>query len=166
MALLQRTRDDKAETLPDAVRERAEEAGEQLRRVATSATAEIGDHARRAADEAREGLEEHVVPLWRQVVAAVLRLARSVLGLAAVVPSVASTVLETVASVLHRLGDRSAALADAPTREDRRRSSRRRSMLWFGVGAVTGTAAGVAIGRATAPSVPDNVTHLDTSRAG
>lgn len=166
MALLQRTRDDRAENLPEMVRERAEEAGEQLRRRATAATSEIGEQARRAADEAREGIEEHVVPTWRQVVAAVLRLARSVLALAAVIPSMASSVLETVATVLHRLGDRSAALADVPTVADQRRAARRRSMMWFGVGVATGTAAGVAIGRATAPSVPDNVTHLDTSRAG
>ena len=102
----------------------------------------------------------------RNLAGSIKDLIQAGLRVLAIVPTFISKVLAIVARILHRLGDRSAELAQVPTSTDRQASSRRVGVLLFLAGAGVGTAAGVAIGRATAPSEPDNVHHLDATRAG
>lgn len=158
MAVLQRTRDDALSNTRDA----AEAAATRARDVGS----DLGDQARRAAVEAVDSLGDAVEPVWRQLAGTVKNLVQALLRVVAVLPSIAAKVLAVVAQILHLLGDRSAALAQVPTKADTRSSKRRGNLLWFGLGVVAGTAAGVAIGRATAPAQPDNVHHLDANRAG
>lgn len=117
-------------------------------------------------DDVTDRIEDAVTPAWRQLAGAVGNLLNSLARLLAVLPNLASKVLGTTAGVLHRMGDQSASLANLPTREDQQRSRRKANLLWFLAGTTTGVAAGVVIGRATAPSTPDNVRHLSASRTG
>lgn len=158
MALLTRTR----AAGPTSARDAAEEAAAR----ALDVGAELGDHARRAAAEAADAVGDAVEPAWLQLASTVKNLVQAVLRVVAFIPSLVSKVLAVVARVLHVLGDRSAELAHVPTTTQPTSSRRRGHLVWFGLGAVAGTAAGVAIGRATAPSQPDNVHHLDTTRTG
>lgn len=124
------------------------------------------DTVRDQLEDARHQVEDAVAPAWQQLAGAVGDLLQTMARLLSVLPSVASKVLGALASVLHRLGDQSASLADLPTREDQQRSRRRSNLLWFAAGTTAGVAAGVAIGRATAPGTPDNVRHLGPARTG
>lgn len=119
--------------------ERAREAAAPTVDWAREATAPTVERAREVAGPTVDRAREATGPALAQLRSAIATFLRMVVRVAALLPGFGAQILEAVATLMGRLADTSAQVANVPPPS---KVGRRRAGLWFVGGFVTGAAAG------------------------